>query len=128
LRSFKDEDLDFLKKRVSGKVSEKARKYGLESEIGFTEEFPATQGSDKEVELVKDTARELDLSIEEPENSFRWSEDFGHYTRHSKGAFFGLGSGKDIPDLHNPDYDFPDEIIPSGINMFISILDKLETK
>ncbi len=34
---------------------------------------------------------------------------------------FGLGSGKDTPKLHNPDYDFPDDIIEVGVNMFYSI-------
>jgi hypothetical protein len=33
---------------------------------------------------------------------------------------FGLGSGKTSPALHNPDYDFPDDII-LGINLFHQI-------
>jgi metal-dependent amidase/aminoacylase/carboxypeptidase family protein len=37
------------------------------------------------------------------------------------GAMFGLGSGMTSPALHNPDYDFPDEIIPTGINLFHQI-------
>jgi metal-dependent amidase/aminoacylase/carboxypeptidase family protein len=36
-------------------------------------------------------------------------EDFGLFTQHYPGAMFGLGSGTD--SLHNPDYDFPDDII-----------------
>jgi metal-dependent amidase/aminoacylase/carboxypeptidase family protein len=35
------------------------------------------------------------------------------------GAMFGLGSGS--PALHNPDYDFPDDIILTGINLFHQI-------
>ena len=31
---------------------------------------------------------------------------------------FGLGAGKTTPALHHADYDFPDELIPTGINMF----------
>jgi hypothetical protein len=34
---------------------------------------------------------------------------------------FGLGAGKDQPALHNPDYDFPDSIISTGIHTFYSI-------
>jgi hypothetical protein len=33
---------------------------------------------------------------------------------------FGLGSGKSSC-LHNPDYDFPDDIILTGINLFHQI-------
>ena len=34
---------------------------------------------------------------------------------------FGLGAGLDMPALHNPDYDFPDDIIPHGIDIFYQI-------
>jgi metal-dependent amidase/aminoacylase/carboxypeptidase family protein len=38
---------------------------------------------------------------------------------------FGVGSGENTPALHNPDYNFPDEIIPYGVKMFRGIIDKL---
>ena len=34
---------------------------------------------------------------------------------------FGLGSGVNSPSLHNPDYDFPDEIIETGTTLFYQI-------
>jgi hypothetical protein len=34
---------------------------------------------------------------------------------------FGLGSGINTPALHHHDYDFPDEIIETGVRMFESI-------
>ena len=38
---------------------------------------------------------------------------------------FGLGAGLDTPALHNADYDFPDEIIETGITMFKSIISNI---
>ena len=38
---------------------------------------------------------------------------------------FGLGAGVDTPALHNSDYDFPDEIIPTGMEMFKTIISKI---
>jgi metal-dependent amidase/aminoacylase/carboxypeptidase family protein len=38
---------------------------------------------------------------------------------------FGLGAGMETPALHNADYDFPDEIIETGINMFQSIISNI---
>ena len=35
---------------------------------------------------------------------------------------FGLGAGEDQPVLHNEDYDFPDSIIPYGVEMFNEIV------
>jgi metal-dependent amidase/aminoacylase/carboxypeptidase family protein len=46
--------------------------------------------------------------------------DFGLFTQHYPGAMFGLGSGTDSPALHNPDYDFPDDIITTGYLFSIS--------
>ena len=34
---------------------------------------------------------------------------------------FGLGAGKSLPALHNPDYDYPDDITETGIYMFLEI-------
>jgi metal-dependent amidase/aminoacylase/carboxypeptidase family protein len=32
---------------------------------------------------------------------------------------FFLGAGEDHPRLHNPDYDFPDELISIGSRVFM---------
>jgi metal-dependent amidase/aminoacylase/carboxypeptidase family protein len=50
----------------------------------------------------------------------RASEDFGRFSTlpGTKGAMVFLGSGLDHPALHNPDYDFPDDLIPIGTHIF----------
>ena len=35
---------------------------------------------------------------------------------------FGIGAGLDTPPLHNPRYDFPDELIEPGMNIFSQII------
>jgi metal-dependent amidase/aminoacylase/carboxypeptidase family protein len=40
-------------------------------------------------------------------------EDFGFFTQQYPGAMFGLGSGITTA-LHNPDYDFPDDLSVRG--------------
>ena len=32
-----------------------------------------------------------------------------------------LGAGETQPALHNPDYDFPDALIPVGVSIFAQI-------
>jgi len=56
--------------------------------------------------------------MDKPNN---WSEDFAYFTATNKGVQFGFGSGKDLPPLHNPSYDFPDDIIDPAANIFYSI-------
>jgi len=52
----------------------------------------------------------------------RASEDFGRYGDQAKAAMMLLGAGEHSPALHNPDYDFPDQIIETGARIFIQCL------
>jgi len=49
----------------------------------------------------------------------RASEDFGVFGHNAASAMLFLGAGEQHPALHNPDYDFPDDLIPIGSRIFI---------
>lgn len=51
----------------------------------------------------------------------RGSEDFGAFGHTSKSAMFFLGAGVGRPNLHNPDYDFPDDLIPIAARVFMRV-------
>lgn len=51
----------------------------------------------------------------------RASEDFGVFGWEAKAAMLCLGPGVDHAALHNPDYDFPDDLIPIGAAIFEQI-------
>ena len=42
-----------------------------------------------------------------------------------RGALFGIGAGETHAALHHVDYDFPDEILEVGVNVFVGILQRL---
>ena len=48
----------------------------------------------------------------------RASEDFGVFGWAAKSALLCFGPGKEHPALHQPDYDFPDDLIPVGARIF----------
>ncbi len=125
LRSFRNDDMELLTRKAIDLVEQKADKYGLSEQMEWQEEFPATVNTKECTELLKDIALENGLNTFEPDDSFRWSEDFGYLTLNYPGALFGVGSGENHPSLHNPDYDFPDEIIPAGVTMFNGIVKKI---
>jgi metal-dependent amidase/aminoacylase/carboxypeptidase family protein len=125
LRSFRNDDMEVLTKQAVEIVEKASDNYGLTEEISWLEEFPATINSNDCVELLREVADENQFNIVEPQQPFRWSEDFGYFTLKYPGALFGVGSGKNHPSLHNPDYDFPDDIIPTAITMFDGVLRKL---
>jgi amidohydrolase len=121
LRSFENDDLNKLQQLSEAFVSEIEKKHELKAEISYTEYFPATENDNQCVDIIRKAAQNLGLKIIERNEPFRWSEDFAHFTLKYRGALFGIGSGENHPQLHNPDYDFPDELLPTAINMFTEI-------
>ena len=99
--------------------------HNLFPQINFTEVFHANVNDTNSVQLVRKAAEENNFTVIEREFPFRWGEDFGLFTQKFKGAMFGIGAGLDSPALHNPDYDFPDEIIETGIQMFYQIIQEI---
>lgn len=100
-----------------------ARQNGLSVTFDIREEFAATMNDADAVEMIRQAARQTGQPYVALDQPFRWGEDFGEFTKHGTGAMFGLGAGKIHPDLHNPDYDFPDDIIANGIAMFAAIVE-----
>jgi amidohydrolase len=49
---------------------------------------------------------------------WRPSEDFGRFGHSARAAMLFLGAGHGHAALHNPDYDFPDDLIPIGTSIF----------
>ncbi|TPE43148.1 amidohydrolase [Pontibacter mangrovi] len=125
LRSYRQSDLQKLKELTAKAVEAIANKYGLKYKISFEEEFPATLSDAGAVQVVRQVAKKLELQVQEAVQPFRWSEDFGHFTAKYKGAFFGLGSGASQPQLHHANYNFPDELIPTGAALFYGIIQEV---
>ncbi len=98
---------------------------GILLKVDRVEPFTETVNDEGLVQKIQEVASESGLSTFERNEPFRWSEDFGKFTTRWPGALIGLGSGEAQPQLHNPDYDFPDELLSPGIKLFESIARKL---
>jgi amidohydrolase len=102
-------------------IEKAAENHQMPITCSWTQEFYANQNDDKAVALIKEAANSLSFDIFERKFPFKWGEDFGLFTQNFNGAMFGIGSGEKSPALHNPDYDFPDEILPNAIQLFHKI-------
>jgi amidohydrolase len=122
LRTFDDELLKRLQERCLQISEGIADTYGLSADHNWVEPFAATKNDGAAVDKIRKTAQKQEIRVQEKSVPFSWSEDFGHFTRQIPGAMFGLGSGRQHPALHAEHYDFPDEVIPVGICMFMEIV------
>jgi len=121
LRAYSNEVLQELINNMESEISKICSKEKLEYKIEFKEYFFANNNDKESNDIIVDSANSMNLNLITKEIPFKWSEDFGAISSRYKGAMFGLGSGEDCPALHNPDYDFPDDIIETGVNMFYEI-------
>ncbi|MEI7596669.1 MAG: amidohydrolase [Bacteroidota bacterium] len=111
LRAFSNEDMTNLTTQAETIVKDICLKNNITFEISYTEEFPATVNDHELISLIRKSAIETNLKTIELSESFRWSEDFGHFANICPSAMFGVGAGINHPQLHNNNYDFPDDII-----------------
>jgi len=121
LRCWNNEVLRKMEADLIAKIKAIAAKHKLEVEHEFVQTFFANNNNKEAVGFVKHVAAELNYQVEERKYPFKWGEDFGFFTSKFKGCMFGIGAGENHPALHNPDYDFPDEIIETGVSMFYGI-------
>jgi metal-dependent amidase/aminoacylase/carboxypeptidase family protein len=114
--------MEGLSNRLLTYAGRLSQKYGLELDTEWTNVFPTTQNNPEVTRIIKQAAEDNNLEYQDKDYPFKWGEDFGTFTQEYEGAMFGIGSGVDHPSLHNPDFDFPDEITPVGIDMYRRIL------
>ena len=114
LRAYTNRSMAGLKEKVCALAQHIAGRYGLGHTIGWREPFNATENHEEQVDTLVKTAEKVGLDQVMAAHPFRWSEDFADYLMAFPGAFFGIGSGREMPELHHPDFDFPDNIIESA--------------
>lgn len=122
MRTWGVNEMEELKARIQAIVEEVCRKHSLQYATGWFDYFPATVNDDSCVDLIIKAAETNGFTVRNKPHSFKFGEDFGWFSQHHKAAMFGLGSGINMPALHHADYDFPDEILETGIRMFSQII------
>jgi amidohydrolase len=122
IRTYRNETMDKICEVLESRIKSIADGFGLQFEISYTEEFKAVVNEEgSNASLIK-SCEKLDFEKEQASSPFPWSEDFGQFSKQFPICFFGLGSGEDHPQLHNEDYDFPDELIETGSQLFYEII------
>ncbi len=127
LRSFNDRHLELLANEVVEMCRAKAKNHLFDFSFSMHEAFSATNNNDNNVNLIENAATQLGLFVGYLTDPFRWSEDFGRFGQVCPIGFFGLGSGLEQPALHDIRFDFPDDILQTGIALFDRII-RLETE
>lgn len=96
-----------------------AAEHNLAVRCDYREIFVASVNAPDAVEHLERALDEEGVARGEEALPMRASEDFGIFGHNARSAMFFLGAGERYPSLHNPDYDFPDDLIPIGSKIFM---------
>jgi len=132
VRTFSVEVLDMIEARMRQIAEHTCAAFGLSCEFDFVRNYPPTVNSAKEAEF----ARAVMASIVGPDNVLQQeptmgAEDFSFMLQAKPGCYNfianGDGSHRDIDHgggpcmLHNPSYDFNDDLIPLGATYWVRL-------
>jgi len=122
LRAFCDEDMQKMTDLLKNELNDISKREQLKYTVSETDVFPALVNdanlTDRLINLLAGAEQKFKI-LDEP---FRWSEDFAYFSQKYPAVFFGIGAGKNIPNLHNPNYDFPDDIIEPAAKFLLRII------
>jgi amidohydrolase len=118
LRTATNDQMQALVQAAEELATGTAQAEGLGVTIKYDDIFEACTNHPEAVSLLNAACGAMGHEVEIRHQPQLWSEDFGQFGAAAKSAMFWLGSGTDQPQLHNPDYDFPDAVIPVGVAVF----------
>ncbi|MCO4847813.1 MAG: amidohydrolase [Yoonia sp.] len=124
LRSMTDKRMDSLIHDAQAIV--KTIDAQLDVDVSWHDVFSTVVNDVEATNIARKAARTKGLSILEMDHPMRWSEDFGRFGLDGAHAtMLFLGAGVTQPQLHNPDYDFPDALLPLGTGLFLAIIEQV---
>ncbi|MDA5094433.1 amidohydrolase [Aliiroseovarius sp. KMU-50] len=125
LRSLTDEGMEGLAAEAEALMTDRAAAHHLTVDWSYHDVFAGCVNH-PDLTAQADTAlRDAGFTVTKGILPMRWSEDFGRYGEIAQSVMLFPGSGVETPALHNPDYDFPDDLIRIGAKAFMAILNRL---
>ena len=126
-RSLTPEVHDHIESTMARIVAGICSAHGVDHKFSYRHNFVPTINSSAEAEIAARVA-EVVVGAEQVVGNSKpvmTSEDFGYMLQHKPGAYILLGNGEDGVggcSLHNPSYDFNDEILKIGADFWVELV------
>jgi hippurate hydrolase len=125
IRSFKPSVQETVEQSIERLCGGIAGAFGAQIEAVFDHRYPPTVNSAAETELCRQVVAELfgEDKLRKNELPSMAAEDFAFMLQKKPGCYVWLGNGPGTGgcSLHNPHYDFNDEVLPSGISYWVKL-------
>jgi amidohydrolase len=121
LRTLTDDRMETLCTTALDLMHRTAAQHGLSVRHDFHDIFLHSENHPEATAHIRNALEALGIPHDGSGLPMRASEDFGRFGHSAKSAMLFLGAGTQHAALHNPDYDFPDDLIPIGTRIFARI-------
>ena len=128
VRAFSEAVQDKVEATLSRLCAGVASSHGVQVNIEYRRGYPPTVNTGAEAALCAEVAASLPgCSVLTDARPSMGAEDFAFFLRHKPGCYVwvGNGPGEGGCTLHNPHYDFNDEIIPVGVAYWTELVCRL---
>jgi amidohydrolase len=139
VRTFTLEVLDLIEQRMREITGHMAAAFGASAVFEFHRNYPPTINHAAETQFVREVMQEVagaDMTL--PFEPTMGAEDFSYFLQARPGAYFMIGNGDGAHraeyaghdhslgpcTLHNPNYDFNDQLIPLGASLWVRLAER----
>ena len=127
IRTFKPEVQTLVEQAIERLCSGIANAFGARIDTHFDLRYPPTVNSTAETALCRQTAEVLlgEDKVRKDELPSMGAEDFAFMLREKPGCYVWLGNGPGTGgcSLHNPHYDFNDDVLIYGISYWVRLVE-----
>ena len=135
VRTFTTEVLDLIERRMKTIAEATCAAFELQCEFEFHRNYPPTINHEAETSFVSQVL--AGMAGPDAVHDFEptmGAEDFSYFLQHKPGCYFLIGNGDGAHRagghgmgpcmLHNPSYDFNDDLIPLGATMWVRLAEQ----
>ncbi|MGC4061378.1 MAG: M20 aminoacylase family protein [Aquabacterium sp.] len=135
VRTFTNDTLDLIETRMREMAQQLCAAFGASAEFEFSRNYPPTVNHPAETAFVRQVMTEVvgKHKVHEFEPTMG-AEDFSYFLQNKPGAYFVIGNGDGTHRegghglgpcmLHNPSYDFNDDLIPLGATFWVKLVQR----
>lgn len=127
IRTFDSAVRDMVRRRLTEICAGQGAAYNVTAELDYQKGYPATVNDPDATAFAVAVAEEIAGAANVSDHAGRemGAEDFSYMLQARPGCYLFLGQG-DGPSVHNPGYDFNDEITPVGASFFARLVERAQ--
>ena len=126
-RAFKEEVQSHMEAEIRRIAEGVATTFGIDANVHYERRYPPTVNDAAETDITVEVARELvgDDFVSLDKDPMMGAEDFAFMLNEKPGAYMWIGNGPRDGGcmLHNPHYDFNDEVLPLGASYWAKLVE-----